>query len=169
MVFTLEPVVGILTHERLSSAQLWASVASTCSYGKIQFKIQYFKWTLKFLLLDFNGSHAHTLWRKLFCSPLVSQAASTSKALQAKVHMVKTVKNTFVSLRFHTCYYYFMYNYIWLVQIKGWLHPNIMGIKKMPLTCRNVITSCNDTPLWRMWIHGRVQNISIKTPLKAAE
>lgn len=70
-------------------------------------------------------------------------------------------------LQFHTCYYNFMYNYIWLLQIKGWLHLSIMGIKKMPATCCNVITSCiRDTPLWIMWIHGRVQNISIKTPFR---
>jgi len=49
------------------------------------------------LLLDFNRSHAHTLCRKLFCSPLVLQAASTRKALQTNMHMGKTVKNTFVS------------------------------------------------------------------------
>lgn len=39
----------------------------------------------------------------------------------------------------------------------------------MPATCCNVIISCiRDTPLWRMWIHGRVQNISIKTPFRPA-
>lgn len=42
--FTLGPAVDLLTHQRLSSAQLQVFTASTCSYGKIQ----YFKINLIF-------------------------------------------------------------------------------------------------------------------------
>lgn len=161
--FTPGPVGDLLTHQRLFSAQLQVCTASTHSYGKIQyFKINFFL----LLLLIFNGIHIFTLWTKLFCSLLASQAASSRNA---NLHKGETVKNISVCLQFHTCYYYFMYNYIWVVQIKGWLHLSIMGIKKMPATCCNVMTSCaTDTPLWRMWVHGRVQNISSKTPFRPA-
>lgn len=157
--FTKGPVVDLLTHQELFSAQLQVSTASTCNYNKIQ----YFKRNLMFflLLLNFSGIHTYILW-KVILQPFGSIHQECQPAHGKK-------QNTSVCLQFHTCYYYFMYNYIWLAQIKGWLHLSIMGIKKIPATCCNVITSCvRDTPLWRMWIHGRLQNISIKTPFRPA-
>lgn len=133
--FTPGPVVDLLTHQRLFSAQLQVSIASTCSYDKIQ----YFKINLFFFLLqlDFKGIHTH---------PVNSYPAAFWLHREHPPGMPtctrEKVKNTFASLQFHTCYCYFMYNYIWLAQIKGWLRLSIMGIKKMPSTCCNVITSC---------------------------
>lgn len=95
--FTLETVVNILNHERLSSAQLQAGlVHPPVVMAKFNSKFNTLNKLLISLLLDCNGSHAHIPWSKLFCSPLVSQAASTRKA-QVNVHMGKPVKNTFVS------------------------------------------------------------------------
>lgn len=106
--FKLGPVGDLLTHQRLFSAQLQVCTASTHSYGKIQ----YFKINLIFSFTAyFNGIHTYTytLWTKLFCSLLASQAVSTRNA---NLHANKgETANTSVCLQLHTCYYYFMYNY----------------------------------------------------------
>lgn len=52
--FILQPLVDILTRERLSSARLQVSIASIYSYGKIKSKIQNSEF---FLVPDFSWSH----------------------------------------------------------------------------------------------------------------
>lgn len=149
--FTPGPVGDLLTHQRLFSAQLQVCTASTHIYGKIQ----YFKINSIFSFTAyFNGIHTYTytLWTKLFCSLLASQTASTRNA-NLHANKGETAKNTSVCNFIHAITILCTIVNVWVVQIKGWLHLSIMGIKKMPATCCNVMTSCvRDTPLWRMWI-----------------
>lgn len=75
--FTPGPVVDLLTHQRLFSAQLQVSTASTCSYDKIQyFKINLFFFFYSLISKEFT----HTPCEQLSCSLLASQGASTRNA-----------------------------------------------------------------------------------------
>lgn len=68
------------------------------------------------LLLDCNGSHAHTLVKKAVLQPSGFTGSIHQESTSQHAHGKTSI---LLSLQFHTRYYCFMYNYIQLAQIKG--------------------------------------------------